>query len=282
MKVNPIVILLGAAAAVALLNARRSGNGGGGGGGTNGGDPNDPNVVPVTPRESRGYEVIGYDPANMQAARIAFAGDVAPVAIAFRIGPAGDAASRAVQFASFALGRASNMTTEERLAVVRYLDTGEATAALPAGISKATSAWRGVVQQVKSGTSGSQAGLSSDDQIKIQLRAMYALGYLTLNEFKSVLGKSASAAADEYPFVKAAFNTEANAVLAKYNLFGGNLADRAVLYLALVTNYAKLSQATSKQVLDEVNQAQLNTAPQIGTQTRNVLITVRNVLLASA
>jgi len=287
MRVNPAVLLLGAAAAVALLMGRSKAatNGGGGGGGGNGGgvkDPNSPAVAPVTEREKRGYQVLGYSIADMEDARVAFAGDLAPVAIAFGIGPAGDAGSRAVQFAGFALGRANNMSTQERTAVVRYLETGEAPEPnlLKSGVDKSVAAWRATVLQTKQGTSGG-SNLTDQDQTEIQLRVMYILGYLTPSEFDSVLGRADLGSV--FALQRSVFVAQSSAVLAKYRVaqFGG-VGEKAVLFLTLILTYAKISAATSQAILAEANQANLTAAPQVGLQTRNALITVKNVLLASA
>lgn len=277
MKVNPAVLFLGAAAAVALLMGRsKAGTNGGGGSAT------DPVAAPITEREKRGYQVLGYSIADMQAARVAFAGDLAPVAIAFRIGPAGDAGSRAVQFAAFALGRANNMTTQERTAVVRYLETGEAPepSLLKSGVDKSIAAWRATVLQTKQGTSGG-SNLTDQDQAEIQLRVMYILGYLTPNEFDSVLNREDLGGV--FALQRSVFVAQSSAVLAKFKTaqFGG-VGEKAVLFLALVVTYADLSAATSQAILSEANQANLTAAPKVGVQTRNVLITVKNVLLASA
>lgn len=301
MKSNPAALLVGATAVIALLVASRSSGAGssefGGGGGGGGGstplpeNPDSPNSVPPSDREVRGYSVIGYDTGNLQAARVAFAGDVAPVAIAFRIGPSSDNGARAVQFAAFAMGRASNLTTSERLALSKYLETGAITdqASLTSGIAKATSAWRNVVIQAKQGTNGTFSSLSDYDQAQIQLRTMYVLGYLTKQEYESFITQATikTLTLQDWNSVfatqRARFVAESSAVLGKYKVMQtGGIGEKAILFLSLILTYTSFSSATSKSILEQANRANLFTVPNVNLATRTALIAVKDVLLRSA
>lgn len=299
MKTNPAALLVGATAVIALFVASRASGstpsdpfaGGGGGATPLPENPDSPNSVPPSDREVRGYSVIGYDTGNLQAARVAFAGDVAPVAIAFRIGPSSDNGARAVQFAAFAMGRANNMTTAERLAVSKYLETGAITdqASLSAGIAKATSAWRNVVTQAKQGTNGTFTNLSDFDQEAIQVRVMYMLGYISKDTFDKI-AKQVSLTpvlsldwTNAIAMERARFIAESSAVLAKYKVaLTGGVGEKAMLYLGLVLNYTSLSSSSSKTLIDQANKATLSPAPSIGTSARAGLIAVKDVLLRSA
>ena len=154
MKISSTTLLLGAAAIVAVAIAARSTSRGGDGDGDGDGDdpvvPPNPDVnLPVTNEEKWAYEVLGYSTQNIVETRIAYAGDLAAVAIAFKFTPGSTPLIRAREGASFAMGRASNLTSAERTALVLYLDRGDVIddSLFNSALGKAQIAWKTTVFQ---------------------------------------------------------------------------------------------------------------------------------------
>ncbi|OFV81542.1 MAG: hypothetical protein A2Y78_11475 [Acidobacteria bacterium RBG_13_68_16] len=241
--------------------------------------------------EVRGYRITGYDTGNIQAARVAFAGDLAAVAVAFMLTPGSTPAIRARQAASFAMGRATNMSAQERIAVSKYLATGEISdqSLLNGAIMKTISAWRATVLQARNRTFDDFSGLSDYDQTQIQIRTMYLLGYLTKSEFESFIPKAIAKTLtlqdlnSVYANQRARFIAESSAVLAKYKVAQtGGIGEKAIIFLSLILSYAPITKATSDKILAEANRPNLLTTPSIGLNAQTALIAVKNALLAGA